>query len=435
MAAKRPFPLSMKTGFGDIPFGGDSTVRKDIDYACNPLLDRDTTREQKCPGCETEFKIEGGDQMEYRKHLMECRHVKKKYVPIPTLFWEFVACMRANAGKLNGMEDTLSLAHALDRRPDLSWKGRIQKKKPAAPVFKTPTKRLKDEDGGDDERKRVRKSTPSKPKVEKSEMTTLLEMAEISGAVFSCDEDQGIQATKVDKKKGMLVGLPEKLRRFHTSLRNAEQSKSIPGRAEGSGLWQWPNDAPLQKLIPLFMKESIFQSMRSRCKWYCETGPTGSHICMSGMGSLTPLILKEGDVMQMMHYIPESRELLSRETSSCAEMAKKIEEAPKGRWFFIAGKIPDDFGDLLPALAELGLAVTLNPEHLYFIAVGMKSSTLYPWIDFSLSWHSGAGRISMTQIMHKLAHDSKHDLDPLPTDEETRREKCRNCRRARFVPK
>eukprot|EP00397_Hematodinium_sp_SG-2012_P014022 GEMP01014248.1.p1 GENE.GEMP01014248.1~~GEMP01014248.1.p1 ORF type:complete len:405 (+),score=76.41 GEMP01014248.1:161-1375(+) len=391
-----------------------------------PMLTRTTDAEKPCIGCSEVFTITNGDQTALRGHQLICKGVKKKYVRMPKLFWEMVVVMRESSGRLNTHES--NICNMVPASPELAWKGRILPPFKFPHAMKAKDKTESNKDGSSaGEKKRTRKGDIV-PRMKKSEMTTLYEITEISGAAFTCDEDQGIQETPKTEKNGRLVGLPEKLRRFHHQLREAERQKTIPPRPDGSGLWNWPNDAPLQKIIPILHHH--FTHARYRCKFYLEAGPSGTHACMSQSIATLPLLLKiDDDSFHMLNYEPEKRDARSSATTTCAEMGAVIEAAPKGRWFFFGGKIPKDMSDLLAPLVELGLTVTVDPEHTYFLAVGIKGAPLYDFLDMSESWMSGTGRICMAQHLHKLK--KKENLEPIAAGDDM--PKCYNCRRVLFI--
>lgn len=153
---------------------------------------------------------------------------------------------------------------------------------------------------------------------------------------------------------------------------------------------------------------------------------------MASLGTLPPFINSTESDFYMMHYEPEARDLRMQSTTPCAEMAKVVESAPKGRWFFFAGKIPSDFHNLTDALATLGLVLKVDPKDVYFVAVGIKDVKAFEFVDFSESWMSGTGRICLTQHLHKMKEKKALELMDIP-DDDTKREKCVNCKRCPFI--
>lgn len=276
----------------------------------------------------------------------------------------------------------------------------------------------------------AKKRSRKKPDMDIREQTSLQSVLEISGMTFTCDEDDGIQQRSV-KVKGKLVGLPEKTRRFHTQLRDAEKADSIPTRPEGVNTWMWNMDQKIDRIFQIIYKQ--FNNTRYICRFSVEAGPNGTHACM-GMLTRPPFFRqaptgeKQEIGLHMMHYEPENRDWRSTlEGKTCEEFAEVIKKAPKGRWFFFGGEIPDDFReDLLPAIKEqLGLEhFALKQGDKYICAIGMKSASLYPFLDFKNSWASGPGRVGLTVNLHKVK--ASGDLDPLPVGENPRCENCKN---------
>lgn len=86
---------------------------------------------------------------------------------------------------------------------------------------------------------------------------------------------------------------------------------------------------------------------------------------------------------------------------SAQEMADLVMEAPRGRWFFFAGAIKDDFYDLLPAFEVLGLKVPekLPEGHRFFVGCGTKEANKFEAleIDMSEAWNSGVNEVLLSQ--------------------------------------
>jgi len=256
-------------------------------------------------------------------------------------------------------------------------------------------------------------------KKEKGSISTLIQVLELSGCHFTCDEDQGIQRTKGPKT----VGVHEKMRRFHGALREAEKKKVIPERETGQ--WSWKLEENLNSVFQVMYR--TFSTTKFRCSFNIDVGPHGAHACMVG-NELPPLFMDyDGDKFQMLHYAPEDRNLFSSELSNCVDMALVIKQAPRARWFFMGGKIPKDFDVLKEALPALGLTdVHIKDGDQYFAAIGIKDYGEYPWMSMEPPWVSGPGRVNILQKLHKTKH--KKEMPPL----EDRNSLCDNCKMSYF---